>query len=165
MESFQSEVMKRKELIYIIITFALLGSYYIYSKPVTIERTYSGIVYSIDSNVEEEVQLSLTGEVYRYLFANDRIVGKIKIDDRINAELDMKRSNDNFSEIKFSTDQLTGNVTTMGDITISEDFKLVSLHLDEIDKIYNRKCYVSAPAKDAEEGNMVKKKLMKKKKE
>jgi len=134
---------------------------YSYSKPIIIDNTYYGVIYSIDNGFEKNTDIIIKGEIQRNLIQKDKFIGEVTVDDNINLKLVMEDQGNKYIGL-FSSSGSNGYTVIDGSIQASSDLSMVWLDLKEIDDRYSTKCYVAGPANDKEDGNKIAENILKK---
>lgn len=138
------------------IVIAIIGIIFIsliYFRPVTIDREYSGYMYSDNSETEKSIQIELVGELKKKISLNYVFTGSIEVDG-IKEQIILKRiweKNNIFKTIGYSSfiesrNDKTGEYVVTGSLNTSKDFNEILVRLGEIDSKYNGKFNVCGPS-------------------
>lgn len=135
---------------------------YVYHKPDRIEREIPSVIYSFEQQFEKETKVVIEGEHYRNLFGPDVFVGKLKTDEDLEYDIELKEQGSGYLGILFLVDDYKVTVT-IGSVNTSRKFDKVWLQLDDINERYGfseAEGYVAGPASTKEEANEVAKRIL-----
>lgn len=146
---------------FLVLLIAILLIYF-YHKPERIEREIQSAIYSFDQQFEKETTVVLEGEHYRNLFGPEVFVGRLKTDEDLEYDIELKEQGNGFLGILVSKDDYKVTVT-IGSVSTSRKFDKVWLQLDDINERYGffeAEGYVAGPASTKEEANEVAKRIL-----
>jgi hypothetical protein len=130
---------------------------FIYFRPVSIERDYSGYMYAGDSEFQKSTEIKLVGTLKKKLTLNHVFKGTIEVDG-IKQEIILKRiwaKNNIFNSEGYSAfienKSSTDNYEVTGTLDTSKDFNQIVVRLYEIDNKYNGKFNICGPSSNIKE--------------
>lgn len=143
------------------ITIGIIGMILIsviYFKPVSIERNYSGYIYSDNSEFQKSTEIKLVGKLKKKISLNHIFTGRIEVDGIVEKVI-LKRiwSKSNiFKTIGYnafieSKNPKTAQYEVTGTIDTSGDFNEVIIRLSKIDSKYNGKFNICGPSSNIDE--------------
>lgn len=126
---------------------------FIYFKPVTIERDFSGYMYSEDSKFEESMEIKFIGVLKKKMSLNHVFTGTIELDGT-KQQVILKRiwaKNNIFKTIGYSSyieikNEKTGQYEVDGTIDTSKDFNEILVKLNRVDRKYNGEFNICGPS-------------------
>ncbi|WP_291632562.1 hypothetical protein [Clostridium sp.] len=147
------------------IVIAIIGMIiisFIYFRPVSIERNYSGYMYDDNSEFQKSTEIKLVGEFRKKLSLNYEVTGSIEVDG-IKESVILKRiwaKNNIFKTIGYSTfienkNSETGQYEVTGTLNTSKNFNEILIRLGKVDSKYNGKFNICGPSSNVEEAKAV----------
>lgn len=135
---------------------------FIYFRPVSIERNYSGYMYDDNSEFQKSTEIKLVGEFRKKLSLNYEVTGSIEVDG-IKEPVILKRiwaKNNIFKTIGYSAfieneNSETGQYEVTGTLNTSKNFNEILIRLGEVDSKYNGKFSICGPSSNVEEANAI----------
>lgn len=140
----------------------------IYFRPVSIERNYSGYIYSENNEVGKSAEIKLVGELKKKLSLNYVFTGSIEVDG-IKENVVLKRiwaKNNIFKTIGYSAFIESKNSETKqyevnGTLNTSKNFDEIIVKLGKIDIKYNGEYVICGPSSNREEAKSLLSKMKK----
>ncbi|MDG5788359.1 DUF4181 domain-containing protein [Evansella sp. AB-P1] len=133
-------------------TFFVFISMMIYFKPSDIDLSYNGLVYSIDGEMEESLELQVVGQIQPRLLNANHFRGKLTFD---NMEFNLYTSpNNNDSKDKLlNIVMLEVNGGSRGEMWLAEDFQSMAGKINRLEMvdIGRKSIRIAAPSQTLDE--------------
>ncbi len=138
---------------------ALVAAIYLtihYSRPKHIEISIDSTIYSPGTEFEKQTTVSIIGDQHNRLFGKDSLTGKLIVDHDLIYEINLKRDEDRLFQILTKIEDGNQRLQSVGSVMASINLERIWLQLDDINVRYElNEGYISGPAKDREEANIV----------
>jgi len=144
---------KRKKQLRFWFIVATVGiALFLYLRPVAIDYTTRGIVYSFEDDFEKETTIVLTGTLHKDPFQGNVLLGDVVVDGDIAYPVRLKDSGTHYFHA-IAVETSDSFLRTIGTVYASNDLKQLWLKLDAIDARYGIDGYSFGPAENKEEAN------------
>ena len=126
---------------------------FIFFKPMTIERSYSGYMYDDNSEFEKSTEIKLVGELKKKLSLNNVFTGSIEVEG-IKEQVILKKiwsKNNIFKSMGYNAfietkNSKTGQYEVTGTLDTSKDFNEILIRLGKVDSKYNGRFNICGPS-------------------
>jgi len=136
-------------------------STYLYLRGVEIEKEYNAVIYSFDTDFEQETKIKITGKHYKKPFGNDTIIGELTVDNNLHYDFNLKYIGTKYFYLITDTNEYA-QFRSVGTITASKNLDKVWVMLNDLNERYDiEHGYVFGPADSKERANELIKELMK----
>lgn len=157
---------------YGVLLLIVVGLFY-YWRPIPVDRTYQGWLYTYDGAVDEAVEIRLQGTLHRSFFSHHRYEGKVIVKGvsigvipSYPGSLAMQwlsvreRWGEQGSHNYLGIIDSNNLIRTLGGFRLANDLSAISGWLQNVEGIYpEQNPYFSAPATNAEESKPLNKRL------
>jgi len=131
---------------------------FIYFRPVSIDRNYSGYIFADNSEFEKTTEIKLVGELKKKLSLNYVFTGSIEVEG-IKEQVIMKRissKNNIFKSVGYNAfietkNSKTGQYEVTGTLDTSKNFNEILVRLAKVDIKYNGEFNICGPSSTREE--------------
>ena len=149
--------MKKKWIVSSIIVIVLIYALYDYHRPKYVELSFNSVIYSIDSNFEKSIVVSMKGDRYNSRIGNGMFLGELSVDEDLKYNVKLTENGNRYAGSIFAKDS-NENTITIGLVDISHDLDKIWIQLDDINERYSLSegyGHVVGPASTAIEANEI----------
>lgn len=120
---------------------------FIYAQPVSVNTRLNGTAYTNDEEIESDIRISFTGDIYNDLFKPDKFVGTVKITFK-NFPATVENVSFRFSKKGTTQYTLYSDGKEFGVMHVSKNFENLYITITDAKLSNGELIYLSAPATD-----------------
>jgi|GEM_PF-5296357 len=143
--------MKKKWILSSIIVIALIYGLYDYHRPRYVELSFNSVIFSLKSDFENSIVVSMKGDQYNSRIGNGMFIGELSIDGDLRYNVKLTEEGKLYAGSIIAKDS-NNNTINIGSVDVSHDLDKIWLQLDNINERYSlSEGYIAGPANSASE--------------
>ncbi|MGD9678348.1 MAG: hypothetical protein AB7V16_08395 [Vulcanibacillus sp.] len=150
-------MLNKKTILLFLVLFVLVFIYFYSVINVEVVKSIEGVIVSTDMDVQEEVLVTINGELDNRLLEENVLLIRIAFGNK-SYDAMLKKENEYYQGTAYIVKD-NNELTEAGSVALSTNFDFFWADIDEIDEEYNLDTLIVAPAKNKEEAINVEKEI------
>ncbi|MCR8656235.1 hypothetical protein [Paenibacillus endoradicis] len=147
--------MKKKWIVSGIIVIALIYVLYGYHRPQYVELSFNSVIFSLDSDFEKSIEVSMKGELYKSLVGNGMFRGELSAEEDLKYNVKLTEEGNLFEGFIIVKDS-NKNTIIIGTVNVSPKLDKIWIQLDDVNERYSlTEGYIAGPASNVSKAKQI----------